>query len=120
DCHPHPDLRQLRLQRPLSGYRRRDGIMGCGKDGVESISHRLERVTAMGLDRMAQESIVAGERGVHGGRMLLPELGAALDVREEEGDRSCSQWHGIASRWSSPLQLSLLDQGTDGGQIERG
>jgi hypothetical protein len=37
-------------------------------------------------DYLGGESIVAGEGRVHCFRLLLPEAGAALDVRQQEGD----------------------------------
>jgi hypothetical protein len=42
---------------------------------------------ASGMPAGAQQVVVLEESGPHGVGVLLPEAGAPLDVREEEGDR---------------------------------
>jgi hypothetical protein len=75
------------LQRPLGGQ---GGLKcgGCGREcGAELVPHRLEDVAAVGRDRLAQEGIVAGEGVSHRLGLLLPELGASLNVGEQESQR---------------------------------
>ena len=71
--------------------RRCQGIRGSGEGGAESIPDGLEDMPAVPPDGRAQQPVMAGERVTHGVRLTLPELSAALDVREKEGDDSGRQ-----------------------------
>ena len=89
--HPHPEhagvAPRLVGERPLTGD---GGLHGLGRHregGADGVADRLEDDAAMGLDRLAQQSVVASQGRGHGLGQLLPALGGTLDVREEERDR---------------------------------
>ena len=54
--------------------------------GAKGIADGLEDMAAVGFDGLAEQGVVVGEGETHGLGELLPELGAALDVGEQEGD----------------------------------
>jgi hypothetical protein len=56
--------------------------------GPDRIADHLVEDAPVGPDRCAEQKEVAVHSDVHGRLVLLPERGAALDVGEEEGDRS--------------------------------
>src|SRR6185503_6007334 len=49
----------------------------------------LDHAAALRLDGRARDRVVPRERLAHALRLLLPQAGAALDVREEEGGDRC-------------------------------
>jgi len=55
---------------------------------AEGVPDDLEDVTAVGFDGLRKQGVVPGKRLRHGRGMLLPELRAALDIGEQEGDGS--------------------------------
>src|SRR5579884_54803 len=79
---------------------------------TEGIADRLENVAVMRLNRLPKEGIVAGESSAHGFRILLPEPGAALDVREEEGNGTGWRVHsgsvGLRHSLRQPEEKNLL------------
>src|SRR5579871_1313864 len=94
-AHPHradfcPVLLRERLLRDKGGGKR---IGGSGKGGTEGIADRFEDMAVMLGDGLFQQGVMAGKSCSHGFWILLPELGAALDVREEEGDGPSWQAH---------------------------
>jgi hypothetical protein len=77
-------LLELTLEGEGGGY----GVGGAGEDGEEAVALPAlldERAGVVG-DEGGSERIVAGESRLHRPRVLLPELGAALDVGEQERD----------------------------------
>jgi hypothetical protein len=88
--HGHPDAERAR---------RRPGLGGEGELGADTRLHRgcrgrehregtvargLDQPSAGVLDALAEDGIVARERGRHRGGLLLPQARAAGDVREQE------------------------------------
>src|SRR5262249_8866077 len=57
----------------------------------EGVPDGFEDVAAVGLDGRLEAGIVTSESEAHGVGVLLPELGAPLDVGEQEGDRAGGQ-----------------------------
>src|SRR5437899_2814918 len=80
------------LQALLSGERGVESVSRLGEGGTESVSHRLEDVASVGLDGGPEAAIVAGQGSLHGRGVLLPELRAAPNVREQERDGSRRQF----------------------------
>src|SRR5262249_5887625 len=68
-----------------------EGIRGSGKGGAEGVADRLEDLAVVRLNRGVEAGVVSGEGEAHGVGVLLPELGAPLDVGEQEGDRAGGQ-----------------------------
>ena len=93
--HAHPQRadggERLGGEGALGFQGRREGIGSRGKGGTELVADRLEDLAAMGLDGGAEKRVMASEGSPHRLGLLLPEAGAALDVREEECDRDCRQ-----------------------------
>ena len=91
DPHPHPDRApvrpRLREQPVLSGGRGRHGADWNGEDGHESIAGRLDDLAARFGDRGPDDRLVPFEGRPHRLGVRLPQAGAALDVREQEGQR---------------------------------
>ena len=56
--------------------------------GVEGITDCLEDTSALGLDGMAEQLVVPGEGHAHLFRVLLPALGAALNIGKEKCKRA--------------------------------
>jgi hypothetical protein len=92
--HPNPKREvfgpSLGLKRALESYGSGDRIDGAAEDREEAIplSALLDKGAAVLGDDRTSERIMAGESGVHGRGLLLPEAGAGLNVGEQEGDRS--------------------------------
>jgi hypothetical protein len=59
----------------------------AGENGAKGVADSFEHLTAVPLDRRAQQFVVAGERAAHGFRIPVPEPGAALDVGKKKGER---------------------------------
>src|SRR4051812_2024436 len=70
----------------LSGEGSGEGGVGGGKGGAEGIAHGFEDVAVVGLYCGAEEDVVAGQGGLHGGGEVLPAFGTPLYVGEEEGN----------------------------------
>jgi hypothetical protein len=105
-CHAHPQGARLlppglREEGSLGRERRLECAEGVGEGRAESISHRLEVVTAVAPYSAPQEIILSGEGGAHRLGALLPHLARALDVREQEGYRA-------AGRYDHALRILLL------------
>jgi hypothetical protein len=52
-----------------------DGVRGRGERRAEGVTDCLEDEASVGLDDGAQDLVVAGEGGLHGGWVALPETG---------------------------------------------
>ena len=106
--HTHPQRAgrspRFGVQRALRGQRGGQRIGGTREDRVDAIADRLENHTALRSDRLPQHGIVARKGGGHRLWVLLPQLRAAFDVGEAEGERAgrqrCGQARaGLAIRW---------------------
>ena len=88
--HPCPERAnfapRLGQERTLSLHCGGEGRVGCTKGGQETVAHGLDHVAQMRLNGAPQDGIVSGDRHLHRLGMLLPKLGAALDIGEKEGD----------------------------------
>ena len=97
--HPNLDVRpvgpRLRSQSPLRGDRGCDRVGRRLEDGMERIADHLEDVPAVAFDRGAHELVMARERDAHRVWVVLPQTGAAFDVREQHG-------HGHRARVPRP------------------
>jgi len=90
--------------------RSRQGTLGGGggeqrvdrvREGdLEGVADGLEDRAAVGFDGGAQAGVVAFEGTGHRLLVLLPALGRAFDVGEQEGDRGGGEGHGGAIRGS--------------------
>src|SRR5262245_50399259 len=75
-------------------------------------------MAAVAFDRLAQHTIVARERGWHRFRMLLPQLRAARDVGEQEGDRPAGErWSRFRRSLRSAIERLRGDGELVGGQL---
>ena len=54
---------------------------------VDAVTGRLDHRAVVGLDGVAEDLVVARERGVHRARVLLPQARRTLEVREQERHR---------------------------------
>ena len=54
---------------------------------MEPVARGLDHIAAVGLDRLAQQLVVTGQRVAHRVGMLLPQARRTLDVGEQERDR---------------------------------
>ena len=95
ECHTHENCLSLgqpyhaplrAVKRPLGLEGRSESVRGVRKDGVYRVANGSEDISIVGGDRLAQHRIVAGERGWHRSRVLLPEPGAPNNIGEQEGD----------------------------------
>src|SRR4030095_4402066 len=88
--HAHAELRpfgpRFAMQRPLRLERRGKRIGRRVERRAEGVATRLEDVTVVIGDAVAQQRIVARERGAHRLGVRFPEPRAALDVGEEQRD----------------------------------
>lgn len=82
----------------LGRFHRGDRAHRAGERGKEGVAHGLEDEALVRLDGVAQDLVVTGEGDAHRRRFALPELGAALDIGQEEGDGSGWRVHPIAQR----------------------
>ncbi|MDP9358677.1 MAG: hypothetical protein M3R02_26045 [Chloroflexota bacterium] len=57
-----------------------------GEGGADGVANGLEHTAAVVLDGLPQERVVARDRRPHRLGMVLPPLGRAFHVREQEGD----------------------------------
>jgi len=75
--------------------RRTRSVLGSGKGTVRPITRHLDDVPVVRGDRVAQDLVVASERGLHRLRVFLPQTRRPLEVGEQEGDRPGRQlsWH---------------------------
>jgi hypothetical protein len=65
---------------------RKYGVRSGGERSAERVSDRLENVSGMVVDRLADKFVMAAKRRAHGGRIFLPQSGRSLDVGEQQGD----------------------------------
>ncbi len=86
--HPHPDGPGSRpVLLPDNKLRCKgcfDGIGSLGKSAAERIANSLKDMTVMLIDGFPEYLIVAFEGDFHGGGVVLPEMGRALDIGEEK------------------------------------
>src|SRR6266508_638227 len=125
-------------QRALGIEGRGDGIRGTGKDGEQAITlaAALDDRAAVHGDDGGQQGIMAGQGGAHRLRLLLPALGAGLDVSEEKGDsaagkvrhapsirfhpRSCWFWRFVSQNCgTSPANSSAATAGMSNPNNDR-
>lgn len=73
----------------------------CVTGGVgghrEGITHNLKDISIMRLNRLVQNFMMPRQKSGHCARIVLRELGRALDVCEEEGDGAGGESHYISS-----------------------
>ncbi len=87
----HPDAQRpglapsFRAKRLLGRQRRRNPIHRRGKDRHQAVAGGLDHASGRCLDRLGQDRVVPLQGGPHRARQPLPELGAAGEVREQEG-----------------------------------
>ena len=62
-----------------------------GKRREQAVTRILEYHTSVSGDGLHQDGIGACKHGWHVLRVLLPESGAAFDIREEECDRAARE-----------------------------
>ena len=90
--HAHPQRAgrapRLGVQRGLHGQHGLERIAGADEDRVNAITNRLEDDPAVGSDPDCQDTVMTRKRSGHRLRVLLPELRAAFDIRETEGERA--------------------------------
>jgi len=70
-----------------------DAIRGGGEGGIHGVTHRLEDCPCVTLDNVLEQFMVTGQGDAHRGAVPLQQLRAALDVAEQERDRSGRQLH---------------------------
>ena len=112
--HPHPQAAYLRevvgKQGALTVEGGGDGGGGGREGGLDRIANGLEVNASVRLDGGIEQDEVAVDSGRHRVTVLLPALGTAFDVREEEGDGAGGQiGHGhstIATCSVNPIPLS--------------
>ncbi len=72
-----------------------DGCLQCiervHKDSIERVANRLEDHAILRRDGLAEQHIVAYQRGAHGVWLLLPESRAAFNIGEQECERASGQ-----------------------------
>jgi len=76
----------LPLKGALSGKGGEESGGRGRKGGIDGIADGLEDMAAVLFDGVAEDGVVAREGSRHGGGMLLPQPGGALNVGEEKGD----------------------------------
>ena len=81
------EISDWRLEIALDLKRGGQGVGHGGKGGLKGIADHLVGVTAARRDRLANDGFVLREGGFHCLGVVLPQLGTALDVGEEERDR---------------------------------
>jgi hypothetical protein len=90
---PHPDTKRsgltpLRRREAVLSFQAGAGAVGSGgEDRHQSVARTLHHLPVRGLDGFSQDGVVAFESVLHPPVMLLPKPRAALDVREQEGER---------------------------------
>jgi len=91
DRHPHEELDRSPIG-VVEGMLRFDGgpdrVSCAGKHRHQAVAGMLDYVPGMGSDGGPDDLVMPCERAVHGGLVVLPATGAALDVGEDEGDRT--------------------------------
>lgn len=101
---------QLGSERALRGERGRHTLR-CGVEGgAERVPDNLEDVAAGQLDRLVEQPVMADQGALHRLGMLLPEPRAALDVREEEGDRACGKRRHVYALALRAMRVTLSDR----------
>jgi hypothetical protein len=68
-----------------------ESLWCCDESGAEGIADSLEDVAAVCFDSFLQKGIMAGKGSLHRVGVSFPQLGAPLDVGEEESNRSSRQ-----------------------------
>lgn len=93
EADPHPERPGLAQHRPvgrrqpaLDFDRRPQRVLGGDEGGAEGVADRLEDVAAVDRDDVTQQGVMALESDLHGRTVALPQIGAALDVAEQERD----------------------------------
>ena len=87
----HPDAQRpgfapsFRAKRLLGREGRCDPIRCRGKDRHQAVAGGLDHASGRCLDRLGQDRVVPLQGVLHRARQPLPELGAAGEVREQEG-----------------------------------
>ena len=98
----------LRAQRALGlDGGRHCVVRGC-KCRVKPVARRLHDVSAVPLDSVTDQLVVASQRALHCLRLVLPEPRRALEVREQEGDGPGRQRGHTRSQSAAPLGVILL------------
>src|SRR5438552_2343468 len=92
DAHTHPQwpggLPSFHKHLALRGDRCINGIMRGAECGMKAVAHRLHDMPPMRADSVTQNLVMTSQREVHCLRHLLPQTRRALDVSEQEGNRS--------------------------------
>ena len=91
DAHAHP---QWGVGRPVLGGEGglafgggRQRVAGPGEGNGEAVAAGGEHLAAAAVEHRPEQLVVAGQRRLHGRRVVLPQPGGALDVGEEERHR---------------------------------
>ena len=85
---------------------------------VDPVARRLNHVTAVRVDRIAEDLVMTRQRASHRFRMLLPQPRRTLEIGEQEGDRPRRQLRhpdplltNVRSKPGKPDHRRLPDQG---------
>ena len=91
EVNTHAHVQRSRFQRPgaskqclLPGDSCIDRLRTGIEYGVQAIAGSLEDQASLVFDRCAQEIVVLLQRGAHRVRRVLPQMGAAFDIGEQE------------------------------------
>jgi hypothetical protein len=95
ECHAHAQragaVPAFLLQRPLRIKGGGECVGRPGEHRVDAVAGSLEDHSAVRADCLAQQAVMAGKRRPHRRVMLLPQLGAAHDIGEQERDCSARE-----------------------------
>jgi hypothetical protein len=70
------------------------GIKGDWEGSAERVTNRLEDVATTLLYGPPDQLVMAGQRSLHGRGIVLPHLGGAFYVGEQEGESACGRASG--------------------------
>ena len=104
---PTASGQRLAAERALGIERRGDGIGRGGKGGLHRVADHLEDGAAVGRDRLPQQREVTLDGSRHRRAVPLPERGAPLDVREEEGDGAARQVRHASLHDPDPQAIAM-------------
>ena len=98
--HPHADAQRRRGECRLRGAGSLGRLAGVGERDEERIPRRIDLYAAMVTPRLAQQPMVLRQQFAVPVALLADEPRGALDVGEEEGDRSTGEpaLHGLTLR----------------------
>ena len=101
-AHANPDLNSLRPvvrhERALTLDRSEEGVARARERDEERVALRVDLVSAVSVERLAEQALMVGQHGAVVLAELLDEPRRALDVGEEERDRAGRGFHHGAKR----------------------